>query len=300
MTFFRSVHMHCTYSSCNICNMAQSDVATLERRSGTLLSYERFLFARNIQRVNKVYWRCAEKSCGVFMHTNVIPNIPASCATVLREPSNHLHPPCDSSIQHREMLLQMTDVVQADPCAPVHAAYDNVTANTCHEDAVLAFHVVATILRRKRSICFPPVPRHWHCYSTRNVSINNFSSLAVFLYILGLSGTKIAVMRELPLENVEDEVINQYPRVSLGLVSSSHMQTKADGWKTLAEVLFPSWNNLPARANCLSFHEETCRCHLQCTIKTYIQLRSLNGKIIQFDDLQVNPVASAWHTGTSG
>ena len=38
----------------------------------------------------------------------------------------------------------------------------------------------------------------------------------MFLHILGLLGTKIAVVRELPLENVEDEVINQYPRVSLG------------------------------------------------------------------------------------
>lgn len=51
------------------------------------------------------------------------------------------------------------------------------------------------------------------------------------LYILGLSGTKIAVMRELPLENVEDEVINQYPRVSLG--RSGFLFARADKGRRL-------------------------------------------------------------------
>jgi len=148
--------------------MAQLQAAKLvlaNRRSGTLLSYRGYLYAKNRSRADKMYWRCSDKTCGVFVHTNIVPNVPGSSVNILKEPTLHQHPPCDASIERREMVRQMIHVVQADPCAPVRAAYDYITAGTNQthdllDDAVPSFDSVATVLRRKRSVCFPPVPRN--------------------------------------------------------------------------------------------------------------------------------------------
>jgi len=55
----------------------------------------------------------------------------------------------------------MIRMIQADPCAPVRNAYDNVTGNAPAEvaEAVSTFAFVETLLRRRRGECFPPVPR---------------------------------------------------------------------------------------------------------------------------------------------
>jgi hypothetical protein len=136
------------------------------RKRGALLTYKGYLFARNQMRGNKIYWRCIDKGCSTFMHTTVIPLVcgaTVSRANIRKEPSRHCHPPCDASIQRRDVMKRMLDIVEADPCAPVRSAYDNITASSSGSAQILTeaipnFLSVATILRRRRGECFPPIP----------------------------------------------------------------------------------------------------------------------------------------------
>jgi len=47
---------------------------------------------------------------------------------IKKEPPSHSHPPCDESIQRREVVKDMIALVQADPCASLRSSYDSVTA----------------------------------------------------------------------------------------------------------------------------------------------------------------------------
>jgi len=69
--------------------------------------------------------------------------------------------PCGASIAGRFLVQEMIRMIQADLCAPVRNAYDNVTGNAPAEvvEAVSTFAFVETLLRRRRGECFPPVPR---------------------------------------------------------------------------------------------------------------------------------------------
>lgn len=139
-----------------------------DRKRGVVLGYKGYLFARNQTRGNKIYWRCVENYCSVFMHTSAVPLVIGTTvvpANILKEPADHCHQPCDASIQRRQIVRRMLDIVEADPCAPVRSAYDNVTAGLSGglaqdmDEAIPTFASVATTLRRRRSECFPPVPR---------------------------------------------------------------------------------------------------------------------------------------------
>lgn len=131
---------------CEWLRMSNFDIARLvlaNRKRGMLLSYRGFLFAKNRSRKDKSYWRCVDNTCSVFLHANVFPQQPNANINVLKEPQPHNHPPCDASIARRDMLQQMINVVQADPCGAVLSAYNSVTANaSLMPDAVPAFGAV--------------------------------------------------------------------------------------------------------------------------------------------------------------
>lgn len=145
-------------------NINAARIVLADRKRGNLLSYQGYLFARNRTRTDKIYWRCVDKSCAVFMHTPVFVAIPGAAINVTKEPSGHCHPPSDVSIQRREMIHEMLNIVHADPCAPIRSAYDQVTAgrSAAHrpfaDEAVPTFSSLETILRRRRSEAFPPTP----------------------------------------------------------------------------------------------------------------------------------------------
>jgi hypothetical protein len=57
----------------------------------------------------------------------------------------------------------MTAFFLADPCAPVRAAYDQILATSrqhATSDSIPIFTSVDSVLRRRRSSCFPPVPEN--------------------------------------------------------------------------------------------------------------------------------------------
>jgi len=131
--------------------MANIDAARIvlgDRKSNFLLAYKGYLFARNRTRPTKMYWRCIEKPCGVFLHTNVFAVAVDANVVIRREPGNHRHPPCDSSIVRRDMAHRMINIVQADPCAPVRSAYDSVTASqpSLSADSIPSFSVLESKL----------------------------------------------------------------------------------------------------------------------------------------------------------
>ena len=144
-------------------NLAAAATITIgDRRGGLLLSYKGYLFSRNRTRATRMYWRCIEHTCGTFVHTNVFAvSTDAADIRILREPTGHSHRPCDSSIMRREMVRDMLNIVHGDPCAPVRAAYDQVTGNQAfaHADDVPTFSALQDRLRRRRQQSFPPVPR---------------------------------------------------------------------------------------------------------------------------------------------
>jgi hypothetical protein len=126
-------------------------------RKGMLLAYNDYLFSRNRKYKNTLYWRCVEKTCSVFLHASVFvqPNVDIP---LLREPLAHNHQPCPEDIQERHVIAQMIDVVSKDPCAPVRNAYDIVTAGPSVTDATFPFSSVVSLLNRRRSEFFPPIP----------------------------------------------------------------------------------------------------------------------------------------------
>lgn len=141
--------------------MAQVDEAKVilgNRKSGLLLSHIGYIYARNRKRGDKMYWRCIEPSCGVFLHTNVFQVSVGSTTNVVNIPGRHNHREEDASISRREITEEMLGVVQADPCAAVRAAYDNVLANCTSSSvqSIPSFQQIQNRLRRKRQTCFPP------------------------------------------------------------------------------------------------------------------------------------------------
>ena len=139
-----------------------------DRRRGALLSYKGYLFARNRTRGNKTYWRCIDTSCSVFMHTTVVQMVHGATVghvDIKKEPPSHSHPPCDESIQRREMVKDMIALVQADPCASLRSSYDSVTAqSSCGsayvmDEAVPTLTSVQSLRQQRRSECFPPITR---------------------------------------------------------------------------------------------------------------------------------------------
>lgn len=157
--------------------MAQVQAAKLiqgNRRNGVLLSYNGYMYARNRIRVNKVYWRCVEPSCGIFLHTGLCSLNVGAVVAVAKEPTRHSHPQEDLLISEREITQQIVSVVVADPCAPVRAAYDNVVANVGpgSSQGIPSFAAIERTLRRKRNASFPPLPRVIH-----DVDISNEWSL---------------------------------------------------------------------------------------------------------------------------
>jgi hypothetical protein len=146
--------------------MANFDNARLvmgNRKRGLLLSFKGYLFSKNRERIEKTYWRCIESTCAVMMHTNVFVkernrhvNI-----VVLKEPPRHSHAPCDASIAQRDMIQEMIDVVEADPCGTITSAYNIVTTrshNARMPQSVPTFGAVESVLRRRRRECFPEIP----------------------------------------------------------------------------------------------------------------------------------------------
>lgn len=64
-------------------------------------------------------------------------------------------------IARQEMIAAMSDVIDADPCAPVRS-YDHVVANVSAKypsNYIPTFQCVQCRLRRRRASAFPPVPR---------------------------------------------------------------------------------------------------------------------------------------------
>jgi hypothetical protein len=131
------------------------------RRNGLLLAYSGFMYARNRTRGNKMYWRCIEPSCGIFLHTGLCSVNVGDTVAVAEKPTRRILPQQDLLIQEREIRQQIIRVVAADPCAPVRAAYDNVLANIGpgSSQAVPPFASIETTLRRKRNAAFPTLPR---------------------------------------------------------------------------------------------------------------------------------------------
>jgi len=145
--------------------MANFDAARIvlaERKRGYLLAYNGYLFARNRTRERKIYWCCIDNTCGAFLHTNAVLLRADANVHVLNKPPNHAHPQCDPSIARRGMVGEMINLVQADPCAAVRRAYDQVTANAAVADAVPSFPYIESLLRRRRGECFPPIPATQH------------------------------------------------------------------------------------------------------------------------------------------
>jgi hypothetical protein len=56
-------------------------------------------------RENKMYWRCVEPSCGIFLHTGLFSANVGDTVAVTREPTPHVHSQQDLSIQEREIIL---------------------------------------------------------------------------------------------------------------------------------------------------------------------------------------------------
>lgn len=142
--------------------MSVATVILGSSRGGFLLTYEGYTFEKNKQARGKIYWRCSNRSCDETMHTNIFNIKVNSNATVIKEPvtANHSHPPCQSFITRQILLSQMSDIVRADPCAPVRAAYGQTIATNAslpHADIPI-FSNVNSYLRRRRASCFPAIP----------------------------------------------------------------------------------------------------------------------------------------------
>ncbi len=143
-------------------NVARAQVIIGRRRGGFLLAYKGFTYQKNKVTANKLYWRCSQPSCMVSIHTDVFTVKLAADVVILKEPTQHNHQPCDDVIARQEMIAAMSNVVSADPCAPVRSAYDNVVANSGVQypsSYIATFASVHSTLNRRRASSFPPVPR---------------------------------------------------------------------------------------------------------------------------------------------
>jgi hypothetical protein len=143
-------------------NIAQAQVILGRRRGGFLLAYGGFTYEKNQTTARKLYWRCSYPSCSVTIYTNAFNVEVGANVVVLKEPTQHHHQPADDIIARQEMIAAMSNVIGADPCAPVRSAYDQVVANVGVQypsDYIPTFHSVQCRLRRRRASAFPPVPR---------------------------------------------------------------------------------------------------------------------------------------------
>ena len=156
---FTSFYIVIDYYRVNMANFDAARIVLGNRKSSFLLAYKGYLFARNRTRPTKMYRRCVEKPCGVFLHTNVFAVSVDTNVVIRQEAGNHRHPPCDSSIVRRDLVHRMINVVQADPCAPVRSAYNSVTASQplLSADSIPSFSLLDSKLLRRRAECFLPI-----------------------------------------------------------------------------------------------------------------------------------------------
>jgi hypothetical protein len=141
-------------------NFNRAQIILGSRRGGYVLAYQGYIFQKNQMTTDKIYWRCAQALCSVSIHTNIFPIQLNASPTIVKEPSNHSHQPCHAVIARQLLVSSMADVVRADPCSRVRAAYDNVIAagSSIPDDHIPTFSSVASILNRRRASCFPPIP----------------------------------------------------------------------------------------------------------------------------------------------
>jgi len=143
-------------------NNAQAHIILGRRKGGFLLAYRGFTYEKNQTTARKLYWRCSDPSCSVTIHTNVFRVEVGANVVVVKEPTPHHHQPADDIIARQEMIAAMSNVIIADPCASVRAAYDNVVATVSAQyssNYIPIFQSVQSRLNRRRASQFPPVPR---------------------------------------------------------------------------------------------------------------------------------------------
>lgn len=140
-------------------NIARAQVILGRRRGGFLLAYGGYTYEKNQTSARKLYWRCSNLSCSVTVHTNVFSVELGANVVVLKEPTQHQHQPADDVIARQEMIAVMSNVIDADPCAPIRSAYDSAVANVRYpSNYIPTFQSVRYRLRRRRASAFPPVP----------------------------------------------------------------------------------------------------------------------------------------------
>ena len=141
-------------------NLNRPQIILGSRRGGYVLAYQGYTYQKNKTTRAKIHWRCAHAACSVTIHTNIFPVQLNAIPTIVKEPSHHSHQPCHALIARQLLLSSMTDVVRADPCSRVRAAYDSIIAasSSIQDDDIPTFSSVASILKRRRATCFPSIP----------------------------------------------------------------------------------------------------------------------------------------------
>jgi hypothetical protein len=95
----------------------------------------------------------------LILHTQSFHITLGGVANVIKEPGKIIgHQSRDDSVILSEQTHQMMNIVQADPCSRVRSAYNCVVSTTTDDIPPSSFFVFCR-LRRKRSDCFPAIPR---------------------------------------------------------------------------------------------------------------------------------------------
>ena len=130
------------------------------KRGGILLQYDNYLFKRNKQKNNTVYWQCQETNCNVRVQST------ANDASLLfAPPAQHGHPPDQQQVDYLLVLNSAIKAVQDDLANPVPYLYENVVDDLERRNVLVAgtplpdFATVRSTLYRSRNLLLPPIPQ---------------------------------------------------------------------------------------------------------------------------------------------
>ena len=96
-------------------------------RGGEALILEDFRYLKNKSIAGKIYWRCANRGCNVYLHTNVFdPDEEDPQIQITQQPGAHGHMPDSDLVATTALIEQMLQLVEADPTCPIKRINDQV------------------------------------------------------------------------------------------------------------------------------------------------------------------------------
>ena len=102
-------------------------VQVANSRGGKALIFEDYRYLRNKTRADKIYWRCANRACGVYLTTNAFDVDSEEPEIVIHHrPGQHRHAAEAELVATTALIEQMLREVAADPSLPSKRVYDQV------------------------------------------------------------------------------------------------------------------------------------------------------------------------------